>query len=143
MRFLHKICCLTLILSTNLLSCKKDNGNEEEVILTKEEILTDKIEDVIPDKYLDSLKKWGLLINPGTTPPNLLGTFQVKPISLKKSSLPNEKPGKTFVDAMFQVKNQNNDTYTIDFYGRNFLANRDTYLPPYQVREINLQFMVK
>ena len=124
MKTISKVFYFALILCSVLLSCDKDD--KEDLLAKEEEILTKKIEDIIPQNYLDSLKKWELPIHFGTTPPNVTGTYNVQPIILKKSNISSDIPGSRFLDGLIQFKNQSNKDFSINMYGKNFLNSRDT-----------------
>ena len=124
MRTISKVFYFALILCSVLLSCDKED--KEELLAKEEEILTKKIEDIIPQKYLDSLKKWELPIHFGTTPPYVTGTYSAKPLILKKSNIDTDKSGMQFLDGLIQFKNQNTKDFSIYMLGKNFLNTNDT-----------------
>lgn len=109
---------LALIALSCFSSCKKD--------LTDEEILKGKIEDIIPQQYLDTLEILGLTINSGTTPPNVEGIYFISQTILKASNIPGDfAPGHQFADGRLKVINQSSD-FTVDLFGKNFLSTNDT-----------------
>jgi hypothetical protein len=118
----------TLFLSTliimfllSLASCKKSEQP------TDEEILNEAINKVIPQKYLDTLKNLGLLINEGINPPNIEGIYFVTPHILAKSNIPNDyQIGFQFLDSKLKLSKQNNANFGIEVLGKNYIAPNDT-----------------
>jgi len=106
-------------------SCSKKKELVEEI--NKQEILSQKIKDIIPQQYIDSLKKLGLTINSDFNPPNIEGTYIATPLVLSATSVPNDRVriGGTFTDGKFQLSAQTSD-FDIKLLGRNLLHNRDT-----------------
>ena len=116
----------TILLAVTMLtmcftSCKKDEKGP-----TDEEILTKKIEEIIPSQYLDSLKKLGLTVNNGTTPPDVQGIYDILPVELVNSNIPTDYAGMSFHDAKLKLFNQSSKDFGIQLYGKYFLAERDT-----------------
>lgn len=114
-------CILTLF----TVSCSKRQDLVEEI--NKQEILNNKIKDIIPQQYIDSLTKLGLVINSDFNPPNIEGTYIATPLVLKATSVPNDKIsiGGLFLDGKFQLSSQTKD-FDIKLIGRNLLHERDT-----------------
>lgn len=104
-------------------ACKKDQAGPSD-----EEILTDKIEDIIPAQYLDTLKKLGLTINLGTTPPDVQGIYDFKPLKLEKSNRPSDAANMFFANAKVKLYNQSTTDFGIQLLGKNFIAANDTSL---------------
>lgn len=103
-------------------SCGKDDKQ-----VSNEEILTQKIKDIIPQKYLDTLKKLGLNINFGTQPPQIGGAYAIQYHTLDTSNFnDNFKPGHHFSDAIVRFYDQSSSDYGIKLIGANFLRERDT-----------------
>ncbi|OYD42922.1 hypothetical protein [Sphingobacterium cellulitidis] len=121
MKGLLKITLTALLLSFILISCDKD-GNEVE----DEKILTERIEDIIPKQYLDTLKKLDFVIHSGVKPPTVEGKFAIKPHILDTSNIASDRPGHRFQDAKIELSGQNNKDFSILLYGENFIHNRDT-----------------
>lgn len=101
-------------------ACDKNNNGQDE------EILTERIENIIPAAYIDTLKSLGLTINSGTTPPQLTGTYLISPHKLEKSNIATDYKGMSFSDAKLTLFGQNNKNYSISMLGEHFLAARDT-----------------
>lgn len=113
----------TLVAGTGLLfciSCSKHDGPD------KKEILHKKITDIIPQKYLDSLKKLGLPVYTETDPPNVEGSYYIDPYLLRASNISTDVPGYLFLSGKLRLFNQHTSDFGIDLIGENFLANRDT-----------------
>lgn len=107
-------------------ACAKDEKPVLEAPISKKEILTKKIQDIIPENYLDSLKKLGMTIYPEANPPKLEGAYAISPAILLKSSHPRDWPvGHRFTDAKVKFSNQN-DNFDIHMLGKDFLRQRDT-----------------
>lgn len=117
----HAILFLTVL---TVFSCKKDSENEEEI----KQIQQAKIEDVIPSNYIDTLNSLGLLVNEGTTPPNINGIFKFSPLNLSASNISTDVLGTKFTDATIHLYNQNNSTFDIKMLGKFFVSNNDTSL---------------
>ena len=105
-------------------ACSKNN----DINPSDEEILTKKIEDIIPQKYVDSLTKLGFTINKGTTPPNVEGTYLFKPFTIKSSNIPNDSyaPGYVLVDGVVKLYEQSTSDFSIKMLGKNFIGSADT-----------------
>jgi hypothetical protein len=110
------------IISLIATSCKKDKTP------SNEEILNNTIEQIIPKQYLDTLKKLGLNINEGTTPPNAEGIYDFKPLKLIKSNRPSDVVGMLFANAKVKLFNQSAANFGIQLLGKNFIAANDTSL---------------
>lgn len=115
---------IILLASVAWSSCSKDDKTEEGP--GNEEILTRRIEDIIPKKYLDTLRKMGLEATTGTTPPNVEGTYSVQPHVLDTSNISTDVPGYRFTDAKVNFSEQSNKDFSIKLIGEHFLHNRDT-----------------
>lgn len=115
------ILAATIASSFFLISCDKE-GNEIE----DEKIQTERIEDIIPQQYLDSLAKLDFKINKGIKPPTINGKFSIKPHKLSKSNIPNDPIGHVFSDAVVSLFGQNDKDFSIKLLGENFINLRDT-----------------
>ncbi|WP_316829774.1 hypothetical protein [Pedobacter aquatilis] len=123
MKFL-KFTYLLATLTIAITSCSKDDNLVEEI--NKVEIQKKQIQQIIPDIYLDSLKKLGLTINTGITPANVEGNYAINPLLLEATNIPNDvKIGYRFSDARLNLSKQDAD-FNIFLLGKNFLAERDT-----------------
>ncbi|WP_293789089.1 hypothetical protein [uncultured Pedobacter sp.] len=105
-------------------ACSKNN----DVNPSDEEILTKKIEDIIPQKYVDSLTKLGFTVNKGTTPPNVNGAYLFKPFTIKSSNIPYDtyQPGYVLNDGVVKLYEQSTSDFSIKMLGKNFIGAADT-----------------
>jgi hypothetical protein len=111
-------------ISTLLYSCKKDDAAKGP---TDEDIQQKKIEDVIPQKYLDTLKVLGFNINAGVTPPNIEGSYDIKPYILDTSNISNDYPrNHRFADGILHLSAQSTKDFSIQLVGENFITIADT-----------------
>ncbi|WP_145861372.1 hypothetical protein [Pedobacter suwonensis] len=121
-----KGCAFALIvgLVLQLTACSKNN----DINPSDEEILSKKIEDIIPQKYVDSLTKLGFTINKGTTPPNIDGAYLFKPFTIKSSNIPNDpyQPGYVLNDGVIKLYEQSTTDFSIKMLGKNFIGAADT-----------------
>ncbi|MFC1226599.1 hypothetical protein ACFE6N_22540 [Pedobacter sp. BG31] len=121
-----KGCTFALIvgLVLQLAACSKNN----DINPSDEEILSKKIEDIIPQKYVDSLTKLGFTINKGTTPPNIDGAYLFKPFTIKSSNIPNDPyhPGYVLNDGVIKLYEQSTTDFSIKMLGKNFIGAADT-----------------
>jgi len=115
---------LTISIGLFISACKKDSALVDKI--NKTEIQKKQIQQIIPDKYLDSLKKLGLVVNTGITPANVEGSYAINPLLLEATNIPNDfKIGYRFNDARLNLSKQDAD-FNIFLLGKNFLAERDT-----------------
>lgn len=112
------------IVSVILYSCSKDD--REAALPSDEELLTQRIEDIIPPRFLDSLKKLGLEVYTGVNPPNVEGTYFVSPHVLDTSSVETDVIGRLFLDAKLELSEQSRDDFGIKFISEHVLGNADT-----------------
>lgn len=110
-----------------LTSCSKDKKLVEEI--NQQEILNKKIQEIIPEKYLDSLRKLGMVINTETNPPNIEGAYALSPYVIGATNVPNDsyKPGKRLDDGKVKFSGQN-ENFDIKLIGYKLLRIRDTSL---------------
>jgi len=113
-------------------SCSKDkeivSEKDKELVeeKLKEEALAKKIQDIIPAKYLDSLKKIGIEVYSEANPPKIEGTFSVQPLILEKTNVPKDfKIGHKFDDARIYFSRQT-ENFDIRLLATGLLAERDT-----------------
>lgn len=112
---------LAIISISYLAACKKGQDGP-----SNEEILKNKIGDVIPQQYLDTLKKLNFPVNEGTTPPNMEGSFYASPLVLKASNIAGDNPGHVFQSSKIKFFDQHNDDFGISLIGERVLTLRDT-----------------
>lgn len=116
---------LLILLAVSFVACKKDNKKIVDDIV-KLDIQKKQIQNIIPDQYLDSLKKLGLTINTGINPVNLEGFYAVNPLILKATNIANDVAiGYRFTDAKLKLFNQD-ENFGIRLIGKGFLATADT-----------------
>jgi len=119
----------TLMLAVVVLglsSCSKNRELTEEI--NQVEIQKKQIQQVIPDQYLDSLKKLGLTINTGISPVNVEGNYAINPLILQSTNIKGDYAiGYKFADARVNLSQQKED-FSIKLLGKNFVSNRDTSL---------------
>lgn len=116
--------CL-LCLGIAVISCSKKDKDEGP---TDEEILTKRIEDIIPGKYLDSLEKLGLAIHVGTQPPQVEGSYAIKPHILDTSDIASDYEGYRFSDATVHLSNQSTTDFSIKLLAEDYLKDFDSSL---------------
>jgi len=89
---------------------------EASVLVTVQTKQHRKISDIIPVSYLNELKRLGIPIYEGTTPPVVNGAYYISPLICAATNIPNDQygPGSIFSDAIIRFSNQNNNTYDID-----------------------------
>lgn len=116
---MKKLSFLTILLALFISSCKKDK-------LSKEEIQSKKIADIIPAKYLDTLKHLGITIHEGTTPPNIEGIYEFKPVKSKASNISSDVIGSFFANAKVKFFSQSNEDFGIQLIAKNLLNFNDT-----------------
>jgi hypothetical protein len=116
-----KLLTFIFIVTICFFGCKK---NEQP---TDQEIVNNSISQVIPKKYLDTLRNLGIVINEGTKPPNLEGIYIIAPHKLSNTNIPNDPYWyQNFADAKLKLTNQRNVNFSIQFYGKNYFAANDT-----------------
>ncbi len=117
---IRNILLLVVIGFTSILaSCKKDK-------LTDNETQQIKINEIIPQNYLDTIKSLGIIIHEGTTPPIVNGIYEVNPSILIASNVNGDNIGSTFSDVKVKLENQNNSNFDIKLLGKQFLSTNDT-----------------
>jgi len=114
---------LSIAVSTLLFSCSKKDGDKGP---SDEDILHKKVEDIIPQKYLDTLQRLKLNINGGVTPPNVEGTYSVRPCILDTSNVDTDSPGTLFHPGIVHFSGQNNKDFSIKLIGEHFVSLSDT-----------------
>lgn len=107
-------------LSIMVFACKKDEASNEKLI-------EEKIDEIIPPSYVDTLIKMGMVFHKGANPPDIQGIYEIKPYSFVKSNIENEfyGYGDTIRSAKIYFRNQTSKN-TIDFYSKRILSANDT-----------------
>ena len=73
-----------------------------------------KIEEIIPETYLEVLEDLEFPIYDGENPPIINGTYDISPLILKATNKTSDFPiGHRFADAVLRFYNQNNETFEI------------------------------
>lgn len=115
---MKKLAFLFLAVAAFISSCKKDNGQTQQ----------QKIADIIPAKYLDTLKHLGITIHEGTTPPNVEGIYYISPVKSKASNIPGDVIGMLFANTKVKFYEQNNTDFGIRLLAINILSFKDSSL---------------
>lgn len=121
-KLLAKLSFAVLALAFLLTGCKK----EEKIAPTDQQILENKIQDIIPQKYLDTLKILGLTIHSSTTPPNVEGVYDISPTKLRSTNRPQDIVGSTGFNSKMKLFEQSSDDFSIRLLGKMFLSENDT-----------------
>ena len=87
--------------------CKKDKDDSSDSALPKE------VTNFVPESILNEIKKLGMPINEGNTPPNIVFTFMAKPLYLKASNRPGDAVGQQFANFRVKFYEQNNEKRSI------------------------------
>lgn len=106
MKTIKLVCCLAILVT---MGCKKESETAQ-----KEEVQEKKIQEIIPDKYLNVLKEMGMTINEGTNPPDITGIYLASPLLLLKTNVEGDYPlGYRFADARYSFSGQNANDFSI------------------------------
>lgn len=108
-------------LTTFFYACKKENRGNNLVQVQQQQI-----NQVLPQKYIDTLKNLGLTLHDGTNPPIINGIYILSPIKLTASNIPGDVIGQVFTDAKIKILNQDNTNFSLGILGKNFLSINDT-----------------
>ncbi|RFZ91009.1 hypothetical protein D0C36_18875 [Mucilaginibacter conchicola] len=117
LNFILKTSLSVILMAALLTGCKKDNKDipkkDEEKPAFSKEILN-----IIPQKIIDSLRLQGMLINEGTTPPNIEGSYYTGSANCFYDSSNFPKIGLWRLDYTYTLYNQNNTdlTLSIDYF---------------------------
>ncbi len=95
----------TIVLS----GCKKGKNTTTK----DEEVFTKEILNIIPKETIDSLRKWGMVINEGKTPPNLEGSYYTNNSNCFFDNSSFVHLGKWRGNYTYKFYNQNNDDLTV------------------------------
>lgn len=106
-----RIVALTAILA--FASCSKE---EDSADMGFDGSLTS-IEDFYTPELVRALDSLGFEMNLGNKPPKIEGTYHVKPMLLKSSSVPGDIVGSQFNNYEVTFSNQDNGKLTIDYFG--------------------------
>lgn len=75
------------------------------------------IEDFYTPELVRALDSLGFQMNLGNKPPKIEGTYHVKPMLLKSSTVPGDVVGSQFNNYELTFSNQDNGKLTIDYFG--------------------------
>ncbi len=77
--------------------------------------LTNDINNLVPQSIIDEMKRLGMPVNTGTTPPTVTGIYQLRPSVLKGTNIPNDYAiGTEFAYLRVQFAGQNNTALTVN-----------------------------
>jgi len=98
----------TALLATPVLltACKKDKK-------TNPNALPPIVNTIVTQAQIDTLKKHGAVINEGTTPPTVSGTYLMSPDICSFDNSGSNFGGQTFDDYAYEFSKQNNSKFTI------------------------------
>lgn len=76
-----------------------------------------KIQKIVPDSIIKSLQSKGMVLNPGTTPPDVMGIFTANPFTLLAPFGPEDgyPKGKIIADYKYKFYDQKSDEVKIDY----------------------------
>jgi len=97
-----------IIAASIFTSCKK--GAEQSPLINN---LPQIVSAHIPSKILDTLTKYGTVINKGLSPPNITGNFLVHPLICFYDNSGDYKAGGVYSDYTYTFTNQNNNNFTV------------------------------
>lgn len=112
MKSLLKLSSLLFLFALLFVACKKENKDEVPIGPLGPKY-PQVINNVITPEIMESLKKNGMTINSGTTPPTLNGVFLFSPAYCSFDNSGNNLQGSYFNDYKLQFKNQNTNNYTV------------------------------
>ncbi len=102
-----------LLLLVLLAGCSKDDDSQPTSKVNKEG-LTNDITELVPQVILDEMRRLGMPIYGGETPPALEGNYLGTPFILVSSNRPDDNPGYKFSDYALTLSNQNNEKLRIN-----------------------------
>lgn len=78
--------------------------------------LTEDINNLVPESIIDELKRLGMPVNTGFTPPDVTGIYRLSPFVILASNIPNDWPaGSRFTDVNIRLHEYNNNALTISY----------------------------
>jgi hypothetical protein len=99
-----------LLIPVLLSGCKKD----KKVTPKDEEVFTKEILNIIPKATIDTLREWGMVINEGKTPPNLVGSYYTNNSNCFFDNSNFQKLGKWRGNYTYKFYDQDNEKLTIN-----------------------------
>lgn len=101
----NRLMILPILMLTIFFSCKKEKDEDA--------IVKEKIEIVIPQQYIDTLKGLGMNVFEGSNPPNVEGIYLLDSLILINSNIPGFIVGTAFSDAKINLYNQNTTNFSL------------------------------
>lgn len=112
-KHMKNVTMLVVLLTIIISACSSDDATQ----LTSFDGTLQSIEDFYGKRAVDSIKKLGIAINTGNTPPNVEGVFEAVPFVLEASLFKNDNIGSIFTANKVTLSNQNNNALTINYKG--------------------------
>ncbi len=95
-----------------VINCKKEKVKEKDK--TAAVVLSQNIQNMVPDSILTKIVKLGMVINKGNTPPGMVNTYKVSPYTLKCTTMTGDyNIGSIFADYNFRLYDQDNINLTV------------------------------
>ena len=110
MKSLTNALIIVLVISVAFSSCKKDKSAPAS---TNTKGLPTPVNTIISAAIIDTLKSHGVVINEGTTPPAIEGTYYVHPFVCSFDNSKFKLTGVTFTNYTYKFSKQNNSLYTV------------------------------
>ena len=95
-----------------VINCKKEKVKEKDK--PAEVVLSQNIQNMVPDSIMKKIIASGMIINKGNTPPGMVNSYKVSPYTLKCTSMTGDYIiGSIFADYNFRLYDQDNINLTI------------------------------
>ena len=95
-----------------VINCKKEKVKDKDK--TAEVVLSQNIQNMVPDSTLTKIVGLGMIINKGNTPPGLVNTYKVSPYTFKCTNITGDYVlGSIFADYNFRLYDQDNINLTV------------------------------
>jgi|ERR1035437_2178313 hypothetical protein len=95
-----------------VINCKKEKVKEKDK--TAEVVLSQNIQNMVPDSILTKIVRLGMVINKGNTPPGMVNSYKVSPYTLKCTTITGDyNIGSIFADYNFRLYDQDNINLTV------------------------------
>lgn len=101
----NRLTILMILMVTIFFSCKKEKDEDA--------IVKEKIEIVIPQQYVDTLKGLGMNVFEGSNPPNVEGIYLLDSLILVNSNIPGSIVGTKFSDTKMKFSNQSATNFSL------------------------------
>lgn len=105
-----RVICIALLFGSALPACKKSGGSNNG---NPGNNFSDSIRSIIPQPIIDSLRKWGLDINDGKTPPAIAGIYLLSPDSCEFDNSGYNTAGEIYDDYKIRFSQQDNTQLSI------------------------------